>query len=130
MPTYEYVCKACGHELEVFQSMRDGSKRKCPKCGKSALERKIGTGAAVIFKGSGFYQTDYRSAAYNKSADADKKPAATTDAAAKTDSPAKQDEATKTESTPPSKAEPKSEPKSEPPPDAKKSTKKRASHGS
>jgi putative FmdB family regulatory protein len=76
MPTYEYICRACDHEFEVFQSMKEGPKRKCPECGKSALERKIGTGAAVIFKGSGFYQTDYRSEAYKKSAEAEKKPAA------------------------------------------------------
>ena len=74
MPTYEYVCKACGHELELFQSMTDAPKRKCPKCGKNSLERKIGTGAAVLFKGSGFYQTDYRSESYKKAADSDKKP--------------------------------------------------------
>jgi len=77
MPTYEYHCKACKHTLEIFQSMSDGPKRKCPKCGKNALERKIGTGAAILFKGSGFYQTDYRSEAYKKSAESDKKPAET-----------------------------------------------------
>src|SRR3954471_24490159 len=75
MPTYEYKCKACGHRLEMFQSMKDSPKRKCPKCGKNALERLIGTGAALIFKGSGFYQTDYRSESYKKGADAEKKPA-------------------------------------------------------
>src|SRR6188474_457781 len=75
MPTYEYICRGCDHEFEQFQSMKDRSLRKCPKCGKSALERKIGTGGAVIFKGSGFYQTDYRSDSYKKAADAEKKPA-------------------------------------------------------
>ena len=93
MPTYEYICRGCGHEFEVFQSMKDGPKRKCPECGKNSLERKIGTGAAIIFKGSGFYQTDYRSESYKKSADADKKPAAdvksdsTSAAAAKPEKP-------------------------------------------
>jgi len=72
MPTYDYICKACGHEFEAFQSMKDSPKRKCPKCGKNALERKIGLGAAVLFKGSGFYQTDYRSESYKKAADAEK----------------------------------------------------------
>jgi putative FmdB family regulatory protein len=72
MPTYEYQCRSCGHELELFQSMKDAPKRKCPQCRKSALERKIGLGAAILFKGSGFYQTDYRSASYKKAADADK----------------------------------------------------------
>lgn len=76
MPTYDYVCRACGHEFELFQSMTAPVKRKCPKCGKSKLERLIGTGAGVIFKGSGFYETDYRSEGYKKSADADKEPAA------------------------------------------------------
>ncbi len=72
MPTYEYKCSSCGHQFELFQSMKDSPKRKCPECGKNALERLIGTGAAVIFKGSGFYQTDYRSEAYKKAASADK----------------------------------------------------------
>jgi len=62
MPTYDYRCKACEHEFELFQAMSASPKRKCPKCSKLQLERLIGTGAAVIFKGSGFYQTDYRSA--------------------------------------------------------------------
>lgn len=75
MPTYDYVCRACGHEFELFQSMTDSVKRKCPKCGRPKLERLIGTGAGVIFKGSGFYQTDYRSDGYKKAADAEKKPA-------------------------------------------------------
>jgi len=73
MPTYEYICNACGHEFELFQSMRDPVKRKCPKCAKPKLERLIGTGAGVIFKGSGFYETDYRSDSYKKSAEAETK---------------------------------------------------------
>jgi putative FmdB family regulatory protein len=72
MPTYDYKCKACGHEMELFQSMKDAPKRKCPDCGKNTLERLIGTGAAVLFKGSGFYQTDYRSESYKKGAAAEK----------------------------------------------------------
>ncbi len=75
MPTYDYVCRACDHEFELFQSMKDPVKRKCPKCSKSKLERLIGTGAGVIFKGSGFYQTDYRSDGYKKAAEAETKPA-------------------------------------------------------
>lgn len=71
MPTYDYRCNACGHEFELFQSMSASSKRKCPECGKLKLERLIGTGAAVIFKGSGFYETDYRSDGYKKAAKAD-----------------------------------------------------------
>ena len=72
MPTYEYHCKICKHRFERFQSMKDSPLRKCPACGKAALERLIGTGGAVIFKGSGFYQTDYRSDSYQKAAEADK----------------------------------------------------------
>lgn len=75
MPTYEYKCTSCGHALEQFQSMKDKPLRKCPACGKNTLERQIGTGAAVIFKGSGFYQTDYRSESYKSAAKADAAPA-------------------------------------------------------
>jgi putative FmdB family regulatory protein len=72
MPTYDYVCDACGHEFELFQSMLDSVKRKCPKCKKSKLRRLIGAGAAIMFKGSGFYKTDYRSESYKKQAEAEK----------------------------------------------------------
>ena len=60
MPTYDYVCSACGHRFEEFQSMTSKPLKKCPECKKPALDRLIGAGAAVIFKGSGFYQTDYK----------------------------------------------------------------------
>ena len=73
MPTYEYVCGACEHEFEEFQSMSARPLRKCPECGALKLERKIGLGAGIIFKGNGFYQTDYRSEGYKKAAEADKK---------------------------------------------------------
>lgn len=69
MPTYDYLCSKCGHEFELFQQMTDPVKKKCPECGKLALRRLIGTGAGVIFKGSGFYETDYRSESYKKSAE-------------------------------------------------------------
>ncbi len=72
MPTYDYVCDGCEHAFESFQSMSAKPHRKCPECGKSKLRRLIGTGAGVIFKGSGFYETDYRSESYKKSAEADK----------------------------------------------------------
>ncbi len=68
MPTYDYVCEQCGHELELFQSITEAPKRKCPACGKNKLQRRIGGGAGILFKGSGFYQTDYRSASYEASA--------------------------------------------------------------
>ncbi|MFG0276120.1 MAG: FmdB family zinc ribbon protein [Phycisphaerales bacterium] len=73
MPTYDYRCNNCGHEFELFQQMRDKPKKKCPECAKNALERLIGLGAGVLFKGSGFYETDYRSQSYKKGAEADKK---------------------------------------------------------
>lgn len=73
MPTYDYRCNGCGHEFEQFQSMKDKALVKCPACRKNTLERLIGLGGGVIFKGSGFFQTDYRSDAYKKAADAEKK---------------------------------------------------------
>ncbi len=79
MPTYDYRCQGCGHEFELFQSMSDKVKRKCPECGDLTLKRLIGTGGAVIFKGSGFFQTDYRSDSYKKAAEADKKKHAKTE---------------------------------------------------
>ena len=60
MPTYQYQCSACDHEFEILQSMKDAKLKKCPKCGKLKLNRLIGTGSGIIFKGSGFYQTDYK----------------------------------------------------------------------
>jgi len=73
MPTYDYECDACGHEFELFQGINDPLERKCPECGKLKLRRLFGTGAAVVFKGSGFYQTDYRSESYKKAAEKEKK---------------------------------------------------------
>jgi len=78
MPTYDYVCNACGHALEIFQSMSESPKRKCPSCGKSKLERRIGAGAGFLFKGSGFYLTDYRSKSYADGKSAESAPAPTT----------------------------------------------------
>jgi len=60
MPTYDYRCDACGHTFDVFQSIMDGALRKCPKCKKQKLRRLIGAGSGIIFKGSGFYETDYK----------------------------------------------------------------------
>jgi len=71
MPTYEYRCAACGHAFELFQSITEGTKRKCPECKKPKLERLIGAGAGIIFRGAGFYQTDYRSDAYKEAAKAE-----------------------------------------------------------
>jgi putative FmdB family regulatory protein len=72
MPTYEYVCDACKHQFELFQSIMAEPERKCPECGRRKLRRLIGPGAAIVFKGSGFYATDYRSESYKKAAAADK----------------------------------------------------------
>jgi putative FmdB family regulatory protein len=72
MPTYEYHCDACGNHFDEFQGINDPTLKKCPKCKKQKLRRIFGTGAAIIFKGSGFYETDYRSDAYKASAKADK----------------------------------------------------------
>ena len=60
MPTYQYECDACGHGFEVLQSMVDKKLKKCPKCGKLKLHRLIGAGSGIIFKGTGFYETDYK----------------------------------------------------------------------
>jgi putative FmdB family regulatory protein len=87
MPTYDYQCDACEHRFELFQSITAAPERKCPKCGRAKLRRLIGPGAAIVFRGTGFYTTDYRSESYKKAAAAEKsggadgKPA---DAAAKT----------------------------------------------
>jgi putative FmdB family regulatory protein len=72
MPTYDYVCDACDHKFELFQSFTENPKKKCPACGKSKLRRLFGTGAALMFKGSGFHTTDYRSDSYTKAASAEK----------------------------------------------------------
>lgn len=72
MPTYEYHCDACEHNFDEFQSMMDKPLKKCPKCKKQKLRRIFGTGAAILFKGSGFYCTDYRSDSYTAGAKADK----------------------------------------------------------
>ena len=76
MPTYEYACSKCGHRFEQFQSMRDEPLRKCPKCHKAALKRLIGGGAGLIFKGSGFYITDYKNKGMAKAAASESAPAA------------------------------------------------------
>jgi putative FmdB family regulatory protein len=71
MPTYEYECRACNHRFEELQSFSEASLKKCPVCKKKKLQRLIGAGAAIIFKGSGFYQTDYRSDSYKSAAKAE-----------------------------------------------------------
>jgi len=68
MPTYEYECTSCAHTLEAFQSISENPLRRCPACGKKTLCRRIGAGAGIIFRGSGFYATDYRSRDYKEKA--------------------------------------------------------------
>ena len=73
MPTYDYECQSCGHGFEKFQSMTARLLRKCPECGERALERLIGPGGGFLFKGDGFYTTDYRSKSYKAGAEAAQK---------------------------------------------------------
>lgn len=87
MPTYDYQCSACEHAFEAFHSITAQPLKKCPSCGKNKLRRLIGTGAALLFKGDGFYITDYRSESYKQAAKAesgaaDKTAAGTPDKAA------------------------------------------------
>ena len=71
MPTYEYECTACGATFERFQSITEKPIRKCPECGRKKARRLLGAGAGIIFRGSGFYQTDYRSEDYKARAKAE-----------------------------------------------------------
>ncbi len=76
MPTYEYECHRCAHAFERFQSMTDEPLKRCPKC-RSKIRRVIGSGAGLLFKGSGFYITDYRNESYQKAEKAEQKSAGT-----------------------------------------------------
>ena len=113
MPTYDYECDACGHEFELFQGINDPVQRKCPRCAKLKLRRLFGIGAAVVFKGSGFYQTDYRSDSYKKAAEKDRKSSEGGGDKAKSDGDGKKTPAEG------SSKEPKPEPKSKPDPKPK-----------
>ncbi len=109
MPTYDYVCDACEHEFELFQSFSEPVKTKCPECGKKKLRRLFGTGAAVVFKGSGFYTTDYRSDSYKKAAENDKKSSESKpDSKSESKSEAKSDSKPATADKPAAKSESKS----------------------
>jgi putative FmdB family regulatory protein len=105
MPTYDYECNGCGHAFELFQNINDPVKKKCPECGKNRLKRLFGSGAAIMFKGSGFYQTDYRSEGYKKAAKADSKKSESStsdksDGSSASKSSASKSSASKTESKP------------------------------
>ena len=71
MPTYDYKCRGCAHRWDEFQPITAAATRKCPECGKLQAERVIGAGAGILFKGTGFYQTDYRSEGYKQAAKKD-----------------------------------------------------------
>src|SRR5262245_36722078 len=106
MPTYDYACDACKHEFEQFESITAQPQKKCPKCKKNKLRRLFGAGGGLIFKGSGFYQTDYRPDSYKKAAEADKPKSESTDSSSKDSSSTKSESkadskpaATKTETS-------------------------------
>jgi len=87
MPTYDYECDACGHKMEIFQNISEEPLKKCPECKKKKFRRLFGAGAGILFKGSGFYQTDYRSDSYKQKAASDKPaPSSSTDAKGSSDS--------------------------------------------
>ena len=114
MPTYDYRCEACGHAFEKFQSITAEPIKECPACGKKKAKRLIGTGAGIIFKGGGFYETDYRSGSYNADAKKDSGDASSGDSKSdkggdskepkKADAPAKAEPA-KAETKPAAKSE-------------------------
>ena len=113
MPTYDYQCDACGHEQEVFQNISEPVLEKCPQCKKKKFRRLFGAGAAVLFKGSGFYTTDYRGDSYHKAASADK-PAESTSSSSDS-SASKSDAKTETKPAAPAKSESSAPPSSSKP---------------
>src|SRR3954467_5967267 len=121
MPTYDYICDSCKHEFEAFESIKADPQTECPACHAQTLRRKIGTGAAILFKGSGFYQTDYRSDSYKKAAEADK-PAGETKSEGKEAKTASTTEA----KSAPEKSKTESKPASPPPAPAPKEKKPKA----
>ncbi|MFO0935436.1 MAG: zinc ribbon domain-containing protein [Gemmataceae bacterium] len=110
MPTYDYVCDACEHKFEQWQSFHDEPLKKCPACKKAKLRRLFGGGAAILFKGSGFYETDYNRSESYKNAEKSEKESSTKSE-------------TKTETKSESKSEVKTESKSESKPSSAKGKK-------
>jgi putative FmdB family regulatory protein len=110
MPTYEYKCDACGLEFERFQQITAAAVKKCPRCGKRKVRRLISAGAGMIFKGSGFYITDYRDQGYKDKAKADTGAASETKSDAKSESGSdSKSDSKKTETKAEAKAESKTE---------------------
>src|SRR3954471_5223872 len=99
MPTYDYSCDACHHEFEVFEPITAQPQKKCPKCKKHKLRRLFGAGGGLIFKGSGFYQTDYRPDSYKKAAEADKPKSESSSDSASKDTSSKSESKSETKST-------------------------------
>jgi putative FmdB family regulatory protein len=97
MPTYQYRCAACKHQFEELQSIKEDPLTRCPKCKKKKLNRLMGTGAGLIFKGSGFYITDYRSESYKSAAKADAAAGESKSDSAKSDAAGGKAEAGKTD---------------------------------
>lgn len=106
MPTYDYECDACQHHFDAFQAISEDPLKKCPKCGKKKLRRLFGAGAGLIFKGSGFYLTDYRSDSYKQAAAADKPDSGQSSSTTETKSAE-----SKTSESKPADSKPKSPPK-------------------
>jgi putative FmdB family regulatory protein len=110
-PTYEYECDACEHHFEEFQNMSDPLLRKCPACGKRRLLRLLGAGAGIIFKGSGFYETDYRKKTGGPAKEPGSEPGSKPDSKSETKPDSKSE--SKSESKPESKSESKGDSRSD-----------------
>ena len=104
MPTYDYECDACEHTWELFQRISEDPVKACPECKKKKARRLFGTGAAIMFKGSGFYETDYRSDSYKKGADKDKKSKNDSSSDSKSDTKSESKSSSKSDSKPKSKS--------------------------
>src|SRR5438093_13733938 len=105
MPTYEYKCSACGYEFERFHSITAEPIKRCPECGKAKVKRLLGTGAGLIFKGSGFYITDYRSEGYKNAAKAEAGGGTSSDSKSGESKPSAEAAGPKGDSASPAKAE-------------------------
>jgi putative FmdB family regulatory protein len=112
MPTYDYKCNACGHAFERFQSITSPPITKCPECGKNKVKRLLGTGAGLIFKGSGFYITDYRDSGYKEAAKKDSGSSSSSDSSSSSSGDSAKPATSESKPAAPAKSESKSPPKS------------------